>query len=291
MFWTLFKILFSLTIVIVIIIFIAYPAPVKNMIGKMHIAPTYNLNKAYAKEFNGEGYTLYSSSFSTPSASPVPAPNLLIWFHGGAFLYSDRKSAYGFLNNLYAALKPDCDILVFDYPVRFSHTVRDSMLKCNEIIKKFLFKYTTFFCGGMSAGSLLMGTFLRKEIVPNLATKIKVPPIGITFKAMISLCGVYSVNFNNSKLLNTAFDYYIMSGTAHPELYSCYGINVKKLIVGAVSEYLYQQTYEYVNTEPCEKLIYQNKNLTHSFPLLLNTPESKDCIDKISKFLKKEFTT
>lgn len=282
MYWSLFKILFSIIVIIIIIIFISYPAPIKNMISQMHIAPIYNLNTAYGKEFKEDGYTLYSGNSNNNQ-------NLLVWFHGGAFLYSDRKTAYGFLNKLYELIKDYCDILVFDYPVRFSNTVRDSMLRCNYIIKKFIFKYTSFYCGGMSAGCLLMGTFIKKETIRGVAEKIKVPVIGVIFKAMIGLCGVYEPNFNNSKLLNSAFDFYIMSGTPSADLYTCYGLNLDKLIVGAISEYLYQQTYKYANTEPCTKIIYQNKNLTHSFPLLLNTPESKECIKSIADFLIDKF--
>ncbi|ABO45352.1 unknown [Gryllus bimaculatus nudivirus] len=281
MYWTLFKILFSVIVILIFIIFISYPAPIKNMISKMHIAPIYNLNTQYGKEYEKDGYTLYSSNKTVS--------NLLVWFHGGAFLYSDRKTAYGFLNNLFEYIKDDCDILVFDYPVRFSNTVRDSMLRCNSIIKKFIFKYKSFYCGGMSAGCLLMGTFIKKETVRGVAEKIQVPVIGVIFKAMIGLCGVYETNFNDSKLLNVAFDFYIMSGTPYPKLYTCYGINLDKLIIGAISEYLYQQTYKYANTEPCNKIIYQNKNLTHSFPLLLNTSESKECIKKIAEFLNDKF--
>lgn len=74
-------------------------------------------------------------------------------------------------------------MLVFDYPVRFRHTVHEAMLAVNKVLAEMTVgRYDNYYAGGMTAGTLLMGTFQSKETTPAVADKIKVPAIGIKFK-------------------------------------------------------------------------------------------------------------
>lgn len=273
------KLVFTLTVILALVSLVLVPAPFKPLLFDTYMPPQYYKLATNATEY--DYYTVYTG------ANESHKRNLLVWFNGGGFLYSDRKTSYGILNQLSANL-PEFDVLVFDYPVRFRHTVRDAMLAVNRALSETkLGRYDNYYASGMSGGTLLMGTFQSKETTPSVADKIKVPAIGIKFKAMVGVCGLYGPTFD-SGLLNAMFRFYIMRGTPSPDLYSCYGLtDTPKLVIGATTEYLYSQTYRFVALEPCEFKVYNNDLLTHSFPLLNNCPEAQDTVKRITAFLKK----
>lgn len=274
-----FKLVFTLAVILALVSLVLVPAPFKPLLFDTYIPSQYYKLAANAKEYSY--YTVYTG------ANELHKRNLLVWFNGGGFLYSDRKTTYGILNELSASM-PDFDVLVFDYPVRFRHTVRDAMLAVNKVLsEKTVGRYDNYYASGMSAGTLLMGTFQSKETTPAVADKIKVPAIGIKFKAMVGVCGLYRSTFDSS-LLNAMFQFYIMRGTPAAELYSCYGLtDTPKLVISATTEYLYSQTYRFVTLEPCESKVYNNDLLTHSFPLLNNCPEAQDTVKRITAFITK----
>lgn len=273
-----FRLVFTLAVILVLVSLVLMPAPFKPLLFDTYIPPQYYKLAANAEEYGY--YTVYTG------ASKFYKRNLLVWFNGGGFLYSDRKTSYGLLNQLSRNL-PEFDVLVFDYPVRFRHTVHEAMLAVNKVLSETrLGRYENYYAGGMSAGTLLMGAFQSKETTPAVADKIKVPAIGIKFKAMVGVCGLYRSTFDSS-LLNAMFQFYIMRGTPAPELYGCYGLtDTPKLVISATTEYLYSQTYRFVALEPCESKVYNNDLLTHSFPLLNNCPEAQDAVERITAFVK-----
>lgn len=278
-----FRLVFTLAVILALVSLVLVPAPFKPLLFDTYIPPQYYKLAANAKEY--DYYTVYTG------ASKFYKRNLLVWFNGGGFLYSDRKTSYGLLNQLSRNL-PEFDVLVFDYPVRFRHTVHEALLAVNNVLsERKLGRYDNYYAGGMSAGTLLMGTFQSKETTPAVADKIKVPAIGIKFKAMVGVCGLYRSTFDNS-LLNAMFRFYIMRGTPAPELYSCYGLtDTPKLVISATTEYLYSQTYRFVAFEPCDSKVYTNDLLTHSFPLLNNCPEAQDTVERITAFVKQHSRT
>lgn len=284
LFLTLFKILFTVILIVAVIVFTIIPAPVKFIISRLLRPTDYPLDTS-AREFGK--VTLYSDRKYDTAIVSTPMRRLLVWFHGGAFMFSNRRNSYGLLNRLYARIKSEYDIVVFDYPVRFSNTIHDTMLSINRTLSQFIGKYDEFYCGGLSAGTLLMGAFMKKEADPHVASAIQVPVIGMKFYGAIGVCGLYDTQFDSS-LLNSAFDFYIMRNTPKPHLYSCYNSGVPFLVLGAVADYLYPHTHRFVLTEPSEYFIYNNPNLPHTFPLLNNLVESKDCVRRISEFLMKK---
>lgn len=271
------KLVFTTVVLLALVSLVIVPAPLKPLFFDTYLPSQYYKLAANAREVGR--YTVYTG------ANKLQSPNLLVWFSGGGFLYSDRKTSYGLLNELSAKL-PDFDVLVFDYPVRFSYTVRESLLAVNSVLAEAAVgKYANYYAGGMSAGVMLMGAFQSKETTPTVADRIKVPATGIKFKAIVGVCGLYRSSFDN-RLLNAMFQFYIMRGTPAPELYSCYGLTgTPKLVISATTEYLYTQTYRFLTMEPCESKVYTNDLLKHSFPLLNNCPEARDSVKRIAAFI------
>lgn len=269
---TVVQIIIILFLLIVIITFVYYPLPVKYGIDKFVFSPVYDAN-SNANIF--EDYTLYDKKTNNTK--------LLIYFHGGAFLFSNQKSAYGLLNELDDSLT-SFDILTFSYPVRFKYTLQDSLLSINKIIQKVQMKYTEFYAVGMSAGVLLMGAFQRKEKNIEISKKIEVPIIGVQFKAMVGICGVYDTRIDN-QFLQTAFNFYIMRNTPSPKEYTCYNLKTPILVISSISDYLYNQSYRYIQQEPNVTKYIFNTYTPHQFSLLINLPEATKTVKKISEFL------
>lgn len=270
-FKTVIQLILILFLLSAIIFLFYYPVPVKFLIDKLVFSPIYDANE------NAQiidDYTLYKKNNNT---------KLLIYFHGGAFLFSNQKSAYGLLNELDENLK-DFDILTFSYPVRFRYTLKDSLLSINNVIQKVQVKYQEFYAVGMSAGVLLMGAFQRKEKDIEISKKIEVPIIGVQFKAMVGICGVYDTRIDN-QFLQMMFDFYIMRKTPSPKDYTCYNIRTPILVISSVSDYLYNQSYRYIQQEPNVTKYIFNTYTPHQFSLLINLPESVTTVKKISEFL------
>lgn len=80
-----------------------------------------------------------------------------------------------YVNELSAKV-PDFKFLVFDYPVRFSHMIRESLLAVNSELAE------------AAVGKYAKGMFQSKETTLTIADRIKVPVTGIKFKAMVGVC-------------------------------------------------------------------------------------------------------
>lgn len=265
----------SLFFLIIVALFVITPMPLKFVIQQLTTGPRYPVSPN-AVETND--YTLYTRPNND---------NLLIWFNGGAFLFSEKKTTYGLLNQINDLLL-NFDILVFNYPTRFTYTVYESLMGCNKIISNFIGSYKNYYSGGYSAGVLLMGTFIRKENDLATAQQLQIPQLGINIKAAVCVNGLYDTRLTN-RIVNQLFKTYILRGTDHIQLYSMYNLSLPKLVIGAYSEFLNNQTkrflqYEYVDVE---SKIYDNPSLTHLFPLYNDVAESKDAVARIVKFLTK----
>ncbi|KAI5630645.1 OrNVorf47-like-2 [Venturia canescens] len=271
--WYFVNIILTLILIILSVVFIIIPAPMKTSLKDFTLVASESdpATNAEVKDL----YTLYSR------------PNnkkLLVWFQGGAFLLNNRKTSYGILNALNDALI-EFDVLVFDYPLRFSHSVHDAMLATNKILEQF-YAYDEYYAAGFSVGALLMGAFMQKELNKEIARKVDVPVIGIQFKAIISLCGVYSMKFD-CLLLNLISRLYIMRGTPNPHLYSYHGLlSVPLLVISATSEFLYTETYKFTKSTACELKVFRGALLPHEFPLMLEFPETKESIESVIEFLR-----
>ncbi|KAI5630603.1 OrNVorf47-like-1 [Venturia canescens] len=262
----------SVLLVLLLAIFIVVPAPLKASFDR------YSIDNNYDPATNAEVKYLYTS-YKKPDNK-----KLLVWFQAGAFVMKNRKTPYGLLNCLNDALV-EFDILTFDLPIRSSYTVRDAMLTTNELLGRFK-KYDEYYAAGFSTGALLMGSFMKKEMDEETSRKMGVPAIGIRFKAIVGLCGLYSTKFDDSNL-ESLFKFYIMRDDSNSHLYSCSDLDVPMLVIGATSEFLYtDQTRKFHCAGKCEKKLFSETPLPHEFPLMMDLPEAKESAETVIQFLR-----
>lgn len=273
-FGTLFSILISLIVLAIIIWYVLYPEPIKYVLLARQPGPKYEANANATKTATS---TLYSSPESKHET-------LVVIFIGGGALFSDMSSCYGFANQLNENLGPEYDILVFQYPVRFKHTVLDAMLATNKILMNYI-HYKTVHAVGISFGSILAGAFYQKETALLKSTAMKVPQIGMKFSTLSMLSGLVECEFNVD-LLTKLFKFYIMRGTPGLKYYTCYGLPIPKFLASANTDFLISQTAKFIQQEHCEYKIYQSKTLTHAFCQYMNLDEALDVNKRVSDFIK-----
>ncbi|AQN78591.1 ACH96177.1 GrBNV gp19-like protein [Kallithea virus] len=272
--WNILSILITVIFVIALIWFVLYPTPIKYVLQCFVPKTEYEPNANYTTVKN---YILYTNAKSNHT-------KLIVIIPGGAGLLNSIANIYGFMNKLNETLGDDYDILTFSYPVRFKHTIRDSMLRVNEVLSDFT-HYEEIHGIGLSFGSLLLGAFNNKESNILSSQQMQVPQIGIKFKTFTGICGMYQPFFN-VKLLTWLFDFYIMRGTPGIKLYSCYGMPIPKLIITSNSDFLVSQSTKFLQSENAESLSYPTANLPHTFPQYINLPEAQQSIVKIVDFIK-----
>lgn len=237
-------------------------------------------NNAFGGNVKNTDGTLYLGTDATKVSG------LIVWFNGGAFLSTDRRSSFGILNELNKSL-PYYDIVTFDYPTRFRYTLRDSLKRVYEILR-LLFQrknYQIMYAMGLSAGALLAGAYQNNETNPKANADIGVSKNGKPFDGIISLCGLLMPSFNDP-YIDYAFKFYVMRGTSGSKYYTCLGItDTPKLLISSTVDYLRTQTLRFIESEPCSNHIYKSQTLPHSFPLMPHLNETRDLIDRVIKFI------
>lgn len=271
--YSIINIVLTFFILFIFIYFLLKPSFVKWIINGYTDPILYDLN-SNAKM--NENYLLYSKPNNK---------NLIVVFQGGAFLTCDYRNSYGLLNTLFTELNEDYDILTFNYPVRFNNTLHDSLKYINDILKKFVKKYENYIGLGLSAGTLLLGTFIQKEINNNIATQINIEQINLQFSKFIGINGVYSTNFNNI-FMTKLFQFYIMKGVSSQKFYTCLNIPIPKYIISNKYDFLYFQSYDFLKTENNNYKIYENDQLDHRFILRMNLTETQESVQNLVKFIK-----
>ena len=243
-----------------------------------------------------EDYAIYRrrSPIDDDDAVVMNDTDLIVVVIGGAFLFKNIKSYYGFANSLFDLTrksKKKYDLLVVRYPIRFKNTLHEAMLSINRTLAEVkAIRYHACHMIGFSAGALLTGTFIKKENNASIAKQIDVPRLGIRVDSFVSVCGLLYHRFENS-LLNWLFDRYVYSGTPQIKLYSCQNLNATStLVISSKSDILYDQTLKFIQQEPCENKIYPEK-ISHSFVQMIHLPQSEDAIKNIMKFIEKNTTT
>ena len=83
-----FKLVFTLTVMLTLVLLVLIPAPLKPLLFDTYLPPQY-----YKLAANGKEYSYYT----VPGASKLNKRNLLVWFTGSGFLYSDRKTTVSLL--------------------------------------------------------------------------------------------------------------------------------------------------------------------------------------------------
>lgn len=224
--------------------------------------------------------TMYLSK-NSPSV-----PGLIVWFNGGAFLSTDRRSSFGILNELNKRM-PYYDIVTFDYPTRFRHTLRDSLERVYSVLRVLFERkdYQIMYAIGLSAGVLLAGAYQNNETNSKANEGIGIMKNGKPFNGIISLCGLLMPSFNDP-YIDYAFKFYVMRGTSGSKYYTCLDIiDTPKLLISSTVDYLRTQTLRFIETEPCLNHVYKSRTLPHSFPLMPHLNETQDLIDRVLKFI------
>lgn len=263
-----------------------YPIFVKPLVRKLFKAPTYKLGPGGIINGNVVTYTRDGNR------------KAIIVFIGGAFLFNNLDTHYGFTNELFAQIRNDYDVIVVRYPVRYNtnfgnlikfrltNTMRDMMLSINESLTPFAMKYDVFHAISFSAGALLSGTFAHKEQDPKYANSIKVPAIGVRFKTMSIYCGLYETVFS-SDALTKLFTFYVGRNTPSEKNYSCYNLDIPKYVVSTTNDILYTQTAKYMKLEPkVTYRIFNKKKLAHVFPQIIDMEETKLILEETIRFIK-----
>lgn len=264
----------SLIVICILVWLILKPIPLKLLAQRVYPNNDYVANR---NAVISSRYTLYSNDGSEHK-------NLIIVFIGGALLTCNVESSYGLCNYLNNLLGNEYDILTFNYPVRFKSTLHKTMLSINSVLSDFL-HYENVHALGISFGAMIAGAFQHKESVLSVSKLMNVPQIGIEFKSLSVVSGLFDMNFN-TRLLTRLFKFYIVDDTPSAINYTCYGLKIPKLILNARGDFLLSQTVRFIRTEVCESYIYESTTLPHPFVQYLNLPEARDAITRITKFIR-----
>lgn len=270
---TIISLIISLIIICLFIYIIIIPIPLTYIVKIFQKRVEYQPND-FAKIT--PDYTLYSHNNSQQK-------NLIVVFVGGAFVASNVSTVYGITNSLNDYFKEKYDILIFSYPVRFKYTLNDTLLHANKILSKFI-HYENIHILAISAGALLAGVFCKKEADKTTSVEIGIPQIGIKFKSFIGICGVYDYRFK-SDLITQLFKIYILKKIKKISYYTCYGINLPKLIISSKYDFLIQQTVDYIQKEPTKDYKIYETYLPHSFVQLINLSDSINALQRICTFI------
>lgn len=249
------------------------PTPLKLIIRYIYPDIKYVANKNAVVR---PQYTLYSNKDSLHN-------KLIVVFIGGALLHSEVANSYGICNVLNEKLKNEYDIVTFNYPVRFKNTLHETMLAINKKLVNFL-HYETVHAIGISFGALLTGAFYHKENSLHVSRRMNVPQIGMQFKSFIGISGLFEPAFN-VELLTNLFKFYFMRNTPAISNYTCYNMQIPKLIINAKSDFLLAQTAKLIESGPCEYHIYDSVKLPHRFVQFINLVESQDALQRIITFI------
>lgn len=271
---TLFKTAVHFTVILCILAFIVYnlykPEILKPILSRTSPSVKYEPSK-YAKVY--DNYTFYTRG---------KAEKLVVWLNGGAFLFSNNEYSYGFINSMFESLE-NYDIVMIKYSVRFNHTLHDIMNDVNKVLKKFI-HYKEYIGCAFSAGVLLMGSFIAKELQPSIAKTLNVDYLGLKFTKFIGINGIYSNNFD-SVFLKNLFNFYVLRGTFEKKYYTCYNLNIEKLIIASKNDFLFNQTEKFIATEKSKPVIFERDSLTHNFFQYTHLDETKITIGQIRDFL------
>jgi hypothetical protein len=233
--------------------------------------PDVHLYSLHERAIESDKMTVYHSVKSGTRRT------LLVWFGGGGFVSCDRKSSYGFLNELFNLSEndlsqPPIDIVTFDYPSRLERKLNDIIKTIDSLLTPFAADvlYDRYVAIGMSAGAFLLGSFMNKEDATMDDGQAK---IGLKFNAVVFLNGVLMPDFDNT-ILNWIFKYYILRDVVTPRTYTCLGIGkfANVFVISARGDILHKnQSARYVAYEAGSKREFlADKSLPHNFALMMN---------------------
>lgn len=272
--WSIVTILLTLVLVCALIYIAIRPTPIKYLIQKMRPCAEYSPAKTARVTAK---YTLYTAPDSEHK-------RLIVVIMGGSGMFSNLKAIYGVTNWLFDRCGHEYDIVTFQYPTRFKNTIHDTMMSINQSLMDFI-HYDVVDVVGVSFGVLLAGAFYQKESSLKKSQEMRVPQIGIRFRSMVALCGLFDLQFS-SQLVETLVNHYIMKYVPAKQHYTCYGIDIPKLVISARSDFLVAQTIRYCQSETnLDYKIFDANYLPHAFCQFINMPEAEEALEETVKFL------
>lgn len=275
--WFIFTTLVAIILVLAIIYIAIKPTPIKYMIKKMRPCAEYTANEN-AKITRQ--YTLYEHPDSKHT-------HLIVVIMGGSGMFSNLQAIYGITNWLYTRIGETHDIVTFKYPTRFKHTIHDTMLSINESLKNFV-HYPTVDVVAISFGVLLAGAFYNKETSLQSANEMQLPQIGLRFRSLVALSGLFDLKFTSS-MVETAVRHYIMKHVPAKQHYTCYNVKIPMLVICARSDFLIAQSVRFCKSAApnVQYKIFDVNHLPHAFCQFINLPETQESLDLVIKFIKK----
>lgn len=280
--------LLLIVLVVLLVLFAVWPVPVKPLLKRAFPTPTYEPSAAMTV------LGPYSAFYGDVTLRKA---NLVVIVVGGSFLLSNLATHYGFVNALHDRIGDRFDALLVSYPTRFRNTIRDMMLSINESVAQHAGQpssvdgkrnaYRAYHAIGFSAGALLAGTYERKERDDKYANEIQVPRIGAPLTTFVTVCGLLVPSFDVS-LYDAIYRLYIARGTPNWDRYSCYGMQIPRLVVTASSDLLADQSVRYLSSQAAEDLAFREPpKLPHTFAQNMDLPQAKQVVERVAKFLSK----
>lgn len=278
-----FALIFELALVVIIIAVLIWqfkkPTMLKWAIAKIDTTPTYDMIASEGKTVTDfKNYTIWSKEGNK---------KCIIFVVGGAFLYSDRTTSYGFMNKL-SELMPDYDVISVSYPIRFASTFHQMLIGMNDTLAEFAGKYEDYHVVAFSAGVMLTNTFMNKEEDANAAKLLDVPQIGLKFKSATLICGIFYTGLW-SGLANWLFKKYIINGITHPECCNAMYVqhNNPYYVISSSANFLHNQSLQFISRNSNVKsLIFEQPYMTHGFIQIVNLEETQQAIESIAEFIK-----
>lgn len=283
---TLVSVLITLLLIGVMAYLIARPEPAAQWLVHRFLLPVVEYDPTpgttTTEKVAGAGtVTLYRQGLTAKDTLTV------VFIAGDCFVQSHLPSAYGFTNALHDRIGAASDVLVFSYPVRFKHTLHQTMKAIDAILTRYVF-YPTVHAVGLSFGTLLAGAFQQKEASRERAQAMQLSQIGMRFRTFSAFSGLFDAQFGAS-VLTRLFRWAVLGnkvpGVRH---YTCYGLGtIPRLVVSSKGDFLLSQSVRYLQHEPCESTIFPSGRLPHAFVQITELDASRQAFDALVTFLHK----
>lgn len=285
----LFIVLISCFLLALLIYLMYKPWPLVWVLRRLYHKPQYEVDETIFEIVENDSRRLRLRSRSTASRKV-----LLVVLVGGSFVLESPFTHIGCVNELSqrAAPKARVDVLFIRYPLRFEHTIHESLSMISEELSRAgTHDYDKTVLLSFSAGTYLGLAYICKESSARLAKQFDIARVGVTFDAMVTICGLFSGSFDN-QILAWLFDTYVLGGIPR-ERRAVYEQGSRldlapmpRLIISNSNDLLAMQSSQYCAFSKGARLeMFDSEILPHSFPQLTNLKESQECYDKIVKFI------
>lgn len=272
-------------LILIVLYFLYKPIPLQGLYNRYFFPTSVFTEGAYTDE---GVFTYKNSKFNTYLLRNEGAKSLVVWFHGGCFMQNHPHIVLPFLGLLRRNL-PDCDILTFDYPVPYTHTLHDTLKFSNSLIKATISEqYENYFLGGDSAGSFFALLTSNIETSNTMSGVLGIPKLGIQYRGFISVCGFYDQTFDNNKIADALFKFYIARGVEQWSTYRVQEIFIPTIVFTSKSDFLYSQNINFVRQNIARSVYlkeFDTHNAIHSYITNTSAEETLETVEYIREFV------